>query len=288
MIQAIPSDIMTEIKFKDVRSKFPLVRWVQKKLYLKNKNWLSMIVGATGSGKSWSAISLAEKIDPNFDENNIVFKPIEFMKQLTSGDWGQGSCVVFDEIGVNMSQKEFMTVTNRLMENVFETFRRRNISVIFTVPSQRNVDKDLRRLLHTLIHTQRIDPAKKRVACKWLKMQYNPRYDKIYYKYPKVLTDKSVVFPEKVKQTWIGKPSDDIIDKYESKREVFQKEMEEDTLEQIKKTLGKGSSKKDKKPSKKDRIKKMLKNGKSPDEISDENDDIDLQYARNISSQTDL
>ena len=38
-----------------------------------NKNWLGVICGATGSGKSYWSLSMCETYFPNFDTNNIVF-----------------------------------------------------------------------------------------------------------------------------------------------------------------------------------------------------------------------
>lgn len=273
--------------YEDVKSDYDLIRWVQKRLYKQNKNWLSIVVGETGSGKSWTGLKIAQEIDPDFNEDKVVFEPIEFMKRLNDDEWDQGDAVVFDEIGVNMSQKEFMTVTNRLIENVLETFRRHNIAVIFTVPSQKNVDKDIRRLLHTYIQTQTINYAWDRVACKWLRMEYNPKVDKIYYKYPKVKTENSKL-PQKRKKVWIGKPDKEIIKAYEDKRSKFQDELEEESLEKIKELMGKSEDSEDKEPTKKDKIKGKLDEGKDPKRISKENEDIDLQYARNIASEVNV
>ena len=57
--------------YEDIKHENPLIRDVQKRLWKLNDNWLSIITGDTGSGKSWTALSLAEKIDPDFNTGEL-------------------------------------------------------------------------------------------------------------------------------------------------------------------------------------------------------------------------
>lgn len=251
---------MAKRKYKDIKSKFPLIRWVQKRLYKENKNWLSVITGETGSGKSWSALKIASEIDPDFDESKVILDSVKFMESLVDKNWKQGDCVVWDEAGVSLSSKDYMTIINKAVEDILETFRRKNIAVIFTVPSQHNLDKDVRRLLHTYLQTKTINYAWERVNLKWLRMDYNPKMDKIYYHYPKAkLKDKKL--PVKMKNVWIGKPDEDLIQAYENKRDKYQEKLQERRLDKIRNTINKSKKKKEKNkgPSKKDKIIKEKK-----------------------------
>lgn len=211
---------MTDRTFEDVKHSNPLIQNVQKRLWKKNKNWLSIITGQTGSGKSWSALSMAEKIDPDFNVDKVVLRPEKFLENVAERNWGQGDVVVFDEAGAGMSAKAHMTKKNRIIDQVLQTFRRQNIAVIFTVPSKSNVDKSVRRLLHTYIETKGIDYKHKRNLLKWLEMDYNQKTDKIYYKYPKRRDEAGAV--KKIKTVKMGKPSSDLIEAYEQKRSRFQ------------------------------------------------------------------
>lgn len=278
---------MTGRSYEDVRSDYPLVRKVQKRLYKQNKNWLAILTGETGSGKSWTALKLAQEVDPDFNVDKVVLDPIEFLERIAKRGWGQGDCVVFDEAGVSMSSKEYMTVVNRSVEDILETFRRRNIAVIFTVPSQKNVDKDLRRLLHDYLQTKTINYARERVNIKWLKMQYNPKVDKIYYKYYKKSTDKAKM-PRKIRNVWVGKPDKEIIEAYEEKRENYQNDLNRKKLDRVKEVIEKKRGNKEKEPTKKEKIREELKES---DEIDDKKlakkYDTTRRYVRQIKNMLD-
>lgn len=226
--------------FEDVKHENPLIQSVQKRLWKQNKNWLSIITGQTGSGKSWSALSLAEKIDPSFDTSKVVLRPENFMEKVAEREWGQGDVVVFDEAGAGMSAKAHMTKKNRIIDQVLQTFRRQNIAVIFTVPSKSNVDKSVRRLLHTYIETKTIDYINERNHLKWLEMDYNQKTDKIYYKYPKRRTDSGAL--KKIKTVKMGKPSESLIKAYEEKRSKYQDSKNSEFLEELQEKMNDSNS----------------------------------------------
>lgn len=274
---------MTDRTFEDVKHSNPLVQDVQKRLWKKNKNWLSIITGQTGSGKSWSALSLAEKIDPDFDTSKVVLTPEKFLKNVAERNWGQGDVVVFDEAGAGMSAKAHMTKKNRIIDQVLQTFRRQNIAVIFTVPSKSNVDKSVRRLLHTYIETKGIDYSNKRNLLKWLEMDYNQKTDKIYYKYPKRRNKEGAV--KKIKTVKMGKPSQSLIDSYESKRSRFQDKKNKEFHEVLQEKLSESDSR-SKGKSKKQKIKEELE--ENPDvstkQLAKEYD-TDKSYVSQVKSE---
>lgn len=242
--------------FEDVKHQNPLIQSVQKRLWKQNKNWLSIITGQTGSGKSWSALSLAEKIDPSFDTSKVVLRPEKFMEKVAEREWGQGDVVVFDEAGAGMSAKAHMTKKNRIIDQVLQTFRRQNIAVIFTVPSKSNVDKSVRRLLHTYIETKTIDYINERNHLKWLEMDYNQKTDKIYYKYPQRRTESGAL--KKIKTVKMGKPSEDLIKAYEEKRSKYQDRKNNEFLDELQEKMSSDSNS-DKGKSKTEKIKEYIK-----------------------------
>jgi len=243
--------------FEDVKHENPLIQSVQKRLWKQNKNWLSIITGQTGSGKSWSALSLAEKIDPDFDTSKVVLRPEKFMEKVAEREWGQGDVVVFDEAGAGMSAKAHMTKKNRIIDQVLQTFRRQNIAVIFTVPSKSNVDKSVRRLLHTYIETKGIDYRNERNLLKWLEMDYNQKTDKIYYKYPKRRTSSGAL--KKIKTVKMGKPSKELIKAYESKRSRYQDRKNKEFLEELQEKMNDNDSKSHNEKTKTEKIKDYIK-----------------------------
>jgi len=49
--------------------------WVSyiKQRIRNNKNFIGIVSGSTGSGKSWSSLSIGEQADPKFDIDRVVF-----------------------------------------------------------------------------------------------------------------------------------------------------------------------------------------------------------------------
>lgn len=194
-----------------------------------NKNWLCIICGETGSGKSYSALRIAELCDSSFDINRVVFNAAEFM-ELLRAHRKRGDIIVFDEAGVGLPSREWFSLSNKAINYVLQTFRALNLGVIFTTPSFNFIDSQTRRLFHSYIQTQHIFYDKEFVRCKWFNIEDNPRMDKLYFKYPRIQKDnRSVV----LKRLDIYKPSASLIAAYEKKKRKFCKSLYEDIEDQI-------------------------------------------------------
>lgn len=195
-----------------------IIQDIRNRLYKKNKNWIAAVVGSTGSGKSYSAIRLASAINPNFSVDFVVFSAEEFMALLNSGKPKKGDVIVFDEAGVAVNPREWYTDTNRAINYVMQTFRRDNLAVIFTTPDFEYIDKQIRKLLHAYIETQRINRKEQYVAVKLMNIQYNPRYGKLYYKYPRIMVNGRI---KTLKSVRIKKPDKVLLKEYEKRKKVF-------------------------------------------------------------------
>lgn len=120
------------------------------------------VTGAPGSGKSWFCLKIAEEISklnevPFNVKTNVTFKPEEFLKAVNDEKQiPKGSCVIFEEVGVNINAKRSMTTINRIMSNVFQTVRQRGIVCILNAPDLGFLEKDVRKLLHFWFETERL------------------------------------------------------------------------------------------------------------------------------------
>lgn len=115
----------------------------------KNQNYMLVVVGATGSGKSYSALALAQLIDPDFEMSRVCFRAEEFL-ECAMKDLKAGSVIMFDEAGIDMSSREWYTTRNKVINQVVETFRRDNLICIWTTPVLKNIDKKSRSYFHGL------------------------------------------------------------------------------------------------------------------------------------------
>jgi ABC-type dipeptide/oligopeptide/nickel transport system ATPase component len=184
----------------------------------KNKNFVGVVQGPTGSGKSYSAISIAELVDPNFCADNIVFTGKELMRLIKSGKLKSGSAIVFEEVGIEMDSQKWQSLQNQMLKYLLETFRHRNFILIMTTPYLSYISKGSRLLIHGVFETISIDPKRQTCKVKPQILQFNTRYNKTYWKYLRVITKDGV----KALQRWnIPKPSDELIKLYEQKKTHF-------------------------------------------------------------------
>lgn len=186
-----------------------------------------IVCGATGTGKSFSAMTIAKLLDPSFDvKKRVVFTVENFMKLLNSGELKRGNVIVWDEAGVGIPAREWYTISNKAINYVLQTFRHMNLGVIFTTPSFDYIDKQTRLLFHIYIETVKIDTHNQRVIVKVMENQFNPAMGKEYKKYYWVDGIKK----ERIN---IGKPTKDMIKNYEEIKMIFSKQLREDVEKDV-------------------------------------------------------
>lgn len=191
-----------------------------KRRIRQNKNNIVVIVGQTGSGKSYSGIRLAELLDPTFSVERCLFKAEDFVGMVENHDLPKGAVILWDEVGLSMDARNFQSIGNKLVAYVLESFRYMNLTLILSVPSLSFCDVKLRKLIHFLVETQRIDHEKRAVACKVLMIQHSAR-DQRGKVYQKFLRKKGV----KLSTTWFHHPSQELADAYEEKKDRFMKQL---------------------------------------------------------------
>lgn len=207
---------------------------IRGRLLIQNKNWLSIVCGDTGSGKSYCAISLADQICPRgiTIKRNVVFNPIQFMERLNNvEDLKKGDILIFDEAGVGMSSREWYSMQNKLLGSVLQTFRNLNVGVIFTTPNLSFIDIQARKLFHSYFETANIDYKRKLAYVRVYDIDVNSRYDKTYYKHPKFLN--AVGRQSKCSYIAIPKPRPELIEEYERVKRKYTLELNAKALQEL-------------------------------------------------------
>jgi len=217
MTKVVSNEIMKRKKKKGY--------WVQyiSQQIRKNKNWLQICSGATGSSKSWSMLEFADQLNMEtrgelFDIKNCCFKAKNIMQRINSGELKKGSVLMWDEVGIDLSNRAWQSLQNKVINYLLQTFRHKNIILLFTCPYSDFVDLATRKLFHAEFRTLKIDFKKNEATLKPLLIQYNSRLGKFYWKRLKVITKKGNL---PIDTIILKKPREDLIKEYEAKKTAF-------------------------------------------------------------------
>ena len=216
-----------EVKFDDFNPFEEFFKAIRSRILFQNKNWLAIITGETGSGKSYSALSMAKMIS---NKIHVVFNALEFMELLNSDKIEKGSVIIFDEAGVGMSAREWYSQQNKLLGSVLQTFRNMNLAVIFTTPDLSFIDVQARKLFHCYFETCRIDRDKNLAILKPFMISSDGRSGKTYYKFPIIYKGG---YKNIIERLSFKKPDDKIIKYYEGLKTTYTTELNRKALEEL-------------------------------------------------------
>jgi hypothetical protein len=125
---------------------FSEVIYARRKLGI---NTITLVVGRRGIGKSYISMALSEHFDNNFSVDNVVFEVDNFLEVINK--LPMQSCVVFDEVGIAVGSRTFMSQINLIMSYVGESFRHTGIDLFVTVPNPYLVDINIRQLSDMMV-----------------------------------------------------------------------------------------------------------------------------------------
>jgi len=196
----------------------------------KKKNFLGVCTGPTGSGKSWASLSICHQADPTFHPGRIVFSMEQLMKLVNEGNLKSGQAILWDEAGIDIGNRSWQSLINKLVNFLLQTFRHKRLIVIMTVPYIDFVDAGTRKLFHAEFLTQKIDYEKKICKIKAQLIQYNSRNRKFYYKYLRV-RGKTGVVP--IRSWLVDAPPAWLVEEYEVLKRKFTDKLNIDIERQL-------------------------------------------------------
>jgi hypothetical protein len=203
-----------------------------KKRISENKNFLGIFSGSTGSGKTWAAMRFAEMLDKSFLDpgigiNRIIFKSQDFLK-LINTELPNGSVIIWDECGIDQGNRTWQSFMNKTINWVLQSFRYKNIIVLFTTPYSDFLDAGTRKLIHAEFRMLTIDRNDNTSLVRARGWQYNSYKQQIY---PHMLIVRSYdkdagrVVKEVIDTFWLRKPSPELVRLYELKRASYMSEL---------------------------------------------------------------
>lgn len=212
---------------QDIPRKDSWIKFLARRITRTNQNNLVLIVGKTGSGKSWSALSISESLVKEIDNKNkihIVFTLKDLISVINSGKLKKGDVIIWEEAQTDISSRDFQTIANKMVNYLISTFRHKNLTLILPTPFEDLLDKATRKMFHFKIETITINRKKKTCKLKPKILEYNSQKGKFYEKFlrisykPKGMSNYIL----KALKFWnVTKPSKKLIEYYEKQKVMF-------------------------------------------------------------------
>lgn len=112
---------------------------VIKRINTRDKDYVMMLSGYEGSGKSTFASQLAKYVDHDFGLDRMCFTAEEFKQAVYGAKKGQA--IVYDEAVTGMTAGGSITKVGKLLKSMMMQMRQKNLFVIIVIPSVFELNK---------------------------------------------------------------------------------------------------------------------------------------------------
>lgn len=99
----------------------------------KDKDYVILIDGYEGSGKSTFAQQIGKYVDPTLDLDRICMTADEFKQAIIKASKGQ--CVIYDEAVTGMTAGDSISRIGKLLKSMMMQMRQKNLFVIIILPT---------------------------------------------------------------------------------------------------------------------------------------------------------
>lgn len=199
---------------------------IWSRMHRRDDNWMGAVVGETGKGKSYTCLSIAESVDPNFSIDQVAFGLVEFMELVMDDSLGRGSMIVLEEASVEAAAEDFHEVSNKVLRTVLETWRQQNRGALLNLPTFSRLDKGAKIRMTALIQQQAKYEREGYSLAKYKHLQTNSDTGKVYRHYP-------TINGREHRSLKIAPPSEDIREAYERRSQEYTTELNKELLEQL-------------------------------------------------------
>lgn len=214
---------------------------VWSRMHRRDDNWMGAVVGETGKGKSYTCLSIAECVDPDFSIDQVAFGLVEFMELVMDDSLGRGSMIILEEASVEAAAEDFHEVSNKVLRTVLETWRQQNRGALLNLPTFSRLDKGAKIRMTALIQQQAKYEREGYSLATYKHLQTNSDTGKIYRHYPEINGREH-------QSLKIAPPSEDLREAYEKRSDEYTAELNEELLEDLLESKREGQEDEEKDP----------------------------------------
>lgn len=207
-----------------------LVRRKWERLNIHNEHWMCCIVGEEGMGKSYTALKIGSLIDPNFDDENVFFRPADMLERLRDEEYESGEVWVLDEAGVGLGNRTWHDTGQKKLNQALQLVRSHNIGFIFTLPRLGELDKQAKGRLQNALEIVNKNDGKY-VQGPWWRSNVD-RMDMQGHRNSTWWT-KPQINGKEIGAVAFSPPSETVIEPYEEVKSEFQQNHYDETIKEL-------------------------------------------------------
>lgn len=153
------------------------LHFVYKKIMVDHEDFILVVVGRKGRGKSYASIRTAEKwsnglgVDFNI-RDNVKHTVKSTLVAINSGNLEVGSPIIIEEMGVLANSRDFMSTVNKVLSFLAQTVRVKHYFIIINVPKWKMIDKSVRVLANARLEILRKNISNKTTTGKLYLLEY--------------------------------------------------------------------------------------------------------------------
>lgn len=208
-----------------------LMRRIWDRINRRNMHFMAAIVGQEGSGKSYTALKIANLVDPSFSADRVIFDIADLLDVLKNGEHEPGNFYILDEAGVQLGNRTWQDRGQVLANQALQLIRSHNLGLIFTLPRLGELDSQAQGRLQSVVEmVDKVDGEHVEVKWKLLEPDRMDETGTIYKKYPRRRVDGRLL---KINRFKFTPPPDTLTQPYEATKGEFQEQFYEETIEEL-------------------------------------------------------
>ena len=128
-----PNDSNRELAYSIDRKMQKFLDKIKNKINVKDKDYVMLIDGYEGSGKSTAAQQWGKYVDNTLDIDRICMTADEFKDAIYKA--GKGQCVIYDEAVTGLTSGDSISRIGKLLKSLMMQMRQNNLFVIIILPT---------------------------------------------------------------------------------------------------------------------------------------------------------
>lgn len=208
-----------------------LLRRIWNRVNRDNEHFMGVVVGREGSGKSYTALRIADEIDPSFTADRVIFDVGELLEILRDRDHKPGDFYVLDEAGVSLGRRTWQERGQILVNQGLQLVRNHNLGLLFTLPRLGELDSQAQGRLQAFYELTDKEPEEYvRGKWKWMDPDRADQTGTIYKKFPRRRENGNVI---RITSIAFSPPREGLVEPYEEAKREFQEQFYDDILSEL-------------------------------------------------------